>query len=234
MMPRENIIVNAYKAGTCDQGLLYLNSRLGSRLTYCEWNKVLMGPIQDRLGVEQGGIKSDSLYKLANNDQLNVAQLSNLGVDLGSCVISGIGQADDSALLANDIHSLLNLLLLTLDYCQRYNVTLVPEKTKLLAFSPAGCEHLVDYAKIISPININGKFIPFTDSAEHVGIVRSVNGNGPNILARFTAHRRAVFSLLPSGLARGHRGNPAASVRVERLYGIPVLLSGLATLVLST
>ena len=234
MMPRENIIVNAYKAGTCDQGLLYLNSRLRSRLTYCEWNKVLMGPIQDRLGVEQGGIKSDSLYKLANNDQLNVAQLSNLGVDLGSCVISGIGQADDSALLANDIHSLQNLLLLTLDYCQRYNVTLVPEKTKLLAFSPAGCEHLVDYAKIISPVNINGKFIPFTDSAEHVGIVRSVNGNGPNILARFTAHRRAVFSLLPSGLARGHRGNPAASVRVERLYGIPVLLSGLATLVLST
>jgi hypothetical protein len=110
----------------------------------------------------------------------------------------------------------------------------VPEKTKLLAFSPPGCEQLVDYAKIISPININGRFIPFTDSAEHVGIVRSINGNGPNILARFTAHRRAVFSLLSSGLARGHRGNPAASVRVERLYGIPVLLSGLASLVLST
>ena len=234
MMPRENIIVNAYKAGTRDQGLVYLNNRLGSRLTYCEWNKALMGPIRDLLGVEQGGINSDRLYKLANNDQLNVAQLSNLGVDLGSYIVSCIGQADDSALQANDIHSLQNLLLLTLDYCQRYNVTLVPEKTKLLAFSPPGCEQLVDYAKIISPININGRFIPFTDSAEHVGIVRSINGNGPNILARFTAHRRAVFSLLSSGLARGHRGNPAASVRVERLYGIPVLLSGLASLVLST
>ena len=61
---------------------------------------------------------------------------------------------------ANDIQSLQNLLLLNIDYCQRYNVTLVPEKTKLLAFSPPGCEQLVDYAKIISPININGRFSP--------------------------------------------------------------------------
>ena len=34
LMPKENIIVNAYKAGTCDQGLVYLDNRLKSRLTY--------------------------------------------------------------------------------------------------------------------------------------------------------------------------------------------------------
>ena len=134
LMPRESIIVNAYKAGTHDQGLTYLSNRLGNRLTYCEWSKALMGPIMDLLGVEQGGINSDRLYKLANNDQLTVAQNSNLGIDMGSCTISAIGQADDSVLQANDIHSLQNLLILTLEYCQRYNVTLV-----LLAFSPPGC-----------------------------------------------------------------------------------------------
>ena len=234
LMPRESILVNAFKAGTRDQGLTYLSNRLGSRLTYCEWSKALMGPIRDLLGVEQGGINSDRLYKLANNDQLTVAQNSNLGIDMGSCTISAIGQADDSVLQANDIHSLQNLLILTLEYCQRYNVTLVPEKTKLLVFAPPGSELEVEYAQIISPINVNGNFIPFSDAAEHVGIVRSIHGNGPNILSRFTAHRRAVFSLLPSGLARGHRGNPAAAVRVERLYGLPVLLSGMASLVLST
>ena len=42
-----------------------------------------------------------------------------------------------------------------------------------------------------------------------------------------------MFSLLPVGLARGHRGNPAASIKIERLYATPVLLSGLATMVLS-
>ena len=42
-----------------------------------------------------------------------------------------------------------------------------------------------------------------------------------------------VFSLLPSGLGKGHRGNPAASIRAERMFAVPVLLSGLATMLLS-
>ena len=233
LIPRQNIIVNAFKAGTCDQALLYLNNRLASRRTFCEWSKVMMGPIHDQLGVEQGGVNSDRLYKLANNNQLVEAQRSQLGVDLGSTVVSCIGQADDSVLLSHDIFSLQNLLLLTIEYCQHYNVTLVPEKTKMLAFTPPGLELMTEYAKIISPVSIDGSRIPFSESAEHVGIIRSIHGNSPNILSRLSSHRRAVFSLLPSGLAKGHRGNPAGSIRVERLYGIPVLLSGLAPMVLS-
>ena len=34
-------------------------------------------------------------------------------------------------------------------------------------------------------------------------------------------------------MARGHHGNPAASLRVLRIYGLPVLMSGLGTLVLN-
>jgi hypothetical protein len=63
-----------------------------SLLLFCEWSKALKGPIRDFLGIEQGGVNSDRLYKLANNDQLNVAQLSNLGIDLGTSIISCIGQ----------------------------------------------------------------------------------------------------------------------------------------------
>ena len=91
----------------------------------------------------------------------------------------------------------------------------------------------VDYAKTVSPISISGTPIAFSNSAEHVGIVRSIEGNLPNILERLSAHKRAVFSVLSAGLGRGQSGNPAASLRVERLYGIPVMLSGLATMVLS-
>ena len=40
-------------------------------------------------------------------------------------------------------------------------------------------------------------------------------------------------SVLSAGLARGHRGNPAASLRVQQVYGTSVLFSGLASLVLS-
>ena len=52
-------------------------------------------------------------------------------------------------------------------------------------------------------------------------------------MARMTAHTRALRGVLPAGMARGHRGNPAAALRVERLYGSGVLLSGLAALVLT-
>ena len=130
-----------------------------------------MGPIHDLLGVEQGGVNSDRLYKLVNNSQFKVAQQSSLGVPMGSNIISCVGQADDSALMANTIYNLQNLLLLTLEYCKKYSVTLVPSKTKLLAFCPSGSEQEVQYAKIISPISIDGTPIPFSDSAEHVGIV---------------------------------------------------------------
>ena len=79
----ENVIVEAFKAGTVDHGLLYLNNRLRNRKTFYEWNKEIAGPILDNMGVEQGGINSDRLYKLANNNQLKVAQDSHLGANIG-------------------------------------------------------------------------------------------------------------------------------------------------------
>ena len=51
---RECAIRNAYLAGTTGHGLLYINSRLENRKTIVEWDKVLMGPVDDTLGVEQG------------------------------------------------------------------------------------------------------------------------------------------------------------------------------------
>ena len=52
---RECAVRNAYLAGTTGQGLLYINSTLENRKTFVEWDKVLMGPIGDLVGVEQGG-----------------------------------------------------------------------------------------------------------------------------------------------------------------------------------
>ena len=81
--------------------------------------------------------------------------------------------------------------------------------------------------------NINGKPIEFSSSAEHVGVVRSTEGNLPSIFARITAHKKALGAVIHTGMARNHRENPTASLRIERLYGIPVLLSGLCSLVFS-
>ena len=217
---RECVIRNAYLSGSQDHGLLYLNSRLEHRKTFVEWDKVLMGPIHDLLGVEQGGVNSDRLYKLCNNVQLDTAQLSNLGISVGSATISSIGQADDTALVSDSLSKLAGLLHLAEEYCRKYHVDLVPEKTKLLAFAPnQECLDLYLH-KLTNPLSLQGHNISFSTSAEHVGILRSCDGNMPHILSRMPAHNR------------GHRGNPAAGLHLDRLYGCPVLLSGLAAMIL--
>ena len=74
--------------------------------------------------------------------------------------------------------------------------------------------------------------IEFASKAEHVGVIRSEDGNLPNLLNSISSHKKALGSVISAGLARGHAGNPAASIRVEKLYGTPVLMSGLESLFL--
>ena len=112
-------------------------------------------------------------------------------------------------------------------------VELCAEKTKLQAFCTKKLSLLTQYQKDTSSLKIGGKTLLFADSTEHVGVIRSVTGNLPNILSRFTAHNNALGAVLHTGMARGHHGNPAASIAVDKLYGQPVLFSGLASLVLS-
>ena len=82
-----------------------------------------MGPIVDEHGLEQGGNNSSDLYILYNNELLEKVQKSKLGVPLGEgLVVSCVGQADDVCLLSNDLHSLNNLLQLTLNYCQQFHI----------------------------------------------------------------------------------------------------------------
>ena len=61
---RELLVRSLYFSGTTGQSLLYFNERLNNRLTYCEWDRCLMGPIADTRGVEQGGVTSPSLPRV--------------------------------------------------------------------------------------------------------------------------------------------------------------------------
>ena len=95
-------------------------------------------------------------------------------------------------------------------------------------------KNVVDYSIQTNPINVDGIPIKFVSTAEHVGVVRSTTGNLPTIFARITAHKKALGAVIHTGMARSHRGNPRVSLRIERLYGIPVLLSGLSSLIISS
>ena len=224
------LIRNLYFAGMNGNSLLFMNNRLSNRITYCDWDKELMGPIKDEHGMEQGGCNSSEGYKLYNNDLLKTAQASRQGVEMGKEQnISAVGQADDVGLLANSIFCLFNILHLVLDYCRKFSIKLCASKTKLLMITNDSDQKFVP----LNPINIDGEDINFANEAEHVGVIRSCDGNMPHLLGRFAAHKRAMAGALFCGTAKSHRGNPAASVKVEKLYGMPVLFSGMASLVLT-
>ena len=186
----------------------------------------------DVTGFEQGGINSGDFYKLYNNEQLIRAQASCLGVNIKSSVISAVGQADDVILCSNNIENLKLLAKLTEIYCAEYRVKLVPSKTKLLGLSKPKHEFLVQYAKLTNRVTIEDVGVSFVEDAEHVGIIRSTHGNMPNILNRISCYKKALGAIGSSGMARSHRGNPAATIRVHKLYAEPILFTGLASLVL--
>ena len=65
-------------------------------------------------------------------------------------------------------------------------------------------------------------------------MVRSTDGtNMPALLSRLSAHGKSLYGTITCRMARGRRGNPTASIRVEAMYCAPRLYSGLATLLLS-
>ena len=81
---------------------------------------------------------------------------------------------------------------------------------------------------------MSGAAIPLSSQAKHVGVLRSPGGsNLSSITSRIAAHTKSLYAVLSCGMARNHRGNPAASLRVESCYTAPKLFSGLASLLLS-
>ena len=84
-----------------------MNHRLTNRKTFCDWNREVLGPIADEHGLEQGGVNSSDCYKIYNNELLNTLQASKQGIDLGNDLcVSGLGQADDIAIVSDCIYKL--------------------------------------------------------------------------------------------------------------------------------
>ena len=102
-------------------------------------------------------MSSSDFYKIFGKEQLEASQISEMGINMRDLTVSGIGQADDTVLLANNIHDLQNLLDLTVEFCTKYQVELCAEKTKLQAFCTKKLSLLTQYQKDTSSLKIGGK-----------------------------------------------------------------------------
>ena len=119
-------------------------------------------------------------------------------------------------------------------YFDKFQVKLVASKIKLLVFTTKQTEMQAVVDLAVNTITVDCQEItPSHNATHHVGVVRCGEGNGPNIAARVSVNRSAMYSVVSAGLAKGHRANPAAWLRVEEIYCITFLLSGLGCLVLT-
>ena len=165
------------------------------------------------------------LYRVVN---------AGLGLNMGGTSVGSIGVADDVGLVSPDPHALQSLLNLSQSLNSTRCMVNVKEKTNLLLFHPKG-DFSATYWQEVSHIMMDGAALPLSSEAEHVGVLRSPGGgNLASITARIAGHTKSLYSVISCGMARGHRGNPAASLRVEACYSAPKLFSGLSSLFLST
>ena len=70
----------------------------------------------------------------------------------------------------------------------------------------------IEYYKLNSPVKVNRTAVPFTETVEHVGILRDESSNLVHVMSRLRAHQRALHSL-----------------RIEKLFAQPILLKGLGS-----
>ena len=108
-------------------------------------------------------------------------------------------------------------------------MNLCTDKTKLLHIATNNSNKFLP----LNPIIMDGQEITFSEKAVHMGLVRSTEGNLPHLLERIIYHKKKLGAVMFTGIARSHRGNPAAALKMEKLYGMPVLFSGLGSLVLN-
>ena len=81
---RQILIRRLYLDTQPDQRILYWDHRLSNRMTFCWWEDQLMGPIDNELGVDQGGTKSSEQYKIYNLLQLALNYCAKYQVELST------------------------------------------------------------------------------------------------------------------------------------------------------
>ena len=135
-------------------------------------------------------------------------------------------------MFSNDLISLKSLALLSEQYALNSNTIFVPDKTKLIAFTDPKLAHIPQIESFLTPITISDKVIPLSHTADHVGIVRNSTSISPHILDRISAHKKANAILKYAGSGGNNRTSLLASIRAEQCFCTPVLLSGMASLVI--
>ena len=100
-------------------------------------NKVLFGDFESdwfdqEFGVKQGCTLSPTLFSVLMNDLVQMLNNSNIGVEISSKIINCLLFADDVVLFANSPDELQELLRISYEFANKWNLRFNPKKSKVL------------------------------------------------------------------------------------------------------
>ncbi|VDI73129.1 Hypothetical predicted protein [Mytilus galloprovincialis] len=173
-------------------------------------------------GVRQGGTLSADLYKVYVNDLLNEICNTGFGGHIGTINCSAPTCADDLTITSNSQFEAQILVNIANDYSKRESYIIQPTKSVVLPIQTNTNAHND------TTLLMDDREMPTVDKTTHVGIQRS-NCNTQLVTAEenIKKARRALYSLMASGLHGENGLDPSTSISTFRTYVMPILLYGL-------
>ena len=182
--------------------------------------------IIENQGIRQGGLTSTECFKSKSNNMITSLSHHPTAFRIGSIAVGAPTTADDTALISDTVVGAKTLIgIAELDANQQrysFNTT----KTKSMVINPKSTTWKPD-------ITLNQEPVDDSRKEKQLGIQRTVNGSSlPTIEERISSSRKAVYSLAGAGLYGLNGTGPKVSLRMVRLYIIPILIYGLEALVI--
>ena len=205
-----------------------LYSKMSSRI---KWQGECSESFTVNQGVRQGGILLTSLYKMYVNPLQEDLKRYALGVHIGTIYTGCLVVADDFLLLSNCPEELQLMFNLVKGYAgaHRYKIHLL--KTTLVSRVSTRTSRIKDNDR---KWNMGDNIVTENSKTEHLGIIRSSNGeNAINIQKRTKLARRTLYSLVKTGVHGCNGLNAKILYKIYQVYVVPRLLYGLEVLLLN-
>ncbi|CAG2239701.1 unnamed protein product [Mytilus edulis] len=201
------------------------NNLYQNAVSYVKWdNSFSEDYFKIEQGVRQGGTLSADLYKLYINPLLNFLCDSGLGGKIGNINCCAPTCADDVALLACNPLDIQTMVDIAVDFSKREGYHLQPSKSVILPVKSKAktIETNLGFWKL------NDTVMPVVDKASHIGITRSQNNSAQTTVdENLKKTRRAIYSLMGTGLHGENGLDPETSIAMLRTYILPILTYGL-------
>ena len=219
-----HLLRRLYHSGVTDIHWNLIQSLHTNSTSVVKWQGKRSDPFQVFQGVKQGGIASTDFYKSYVNPLLLRLENTNLGAHIGNINCCSSACADDVTINAADDNDTQVLISIAEDFAKAERYLLQPKKTEAVHFtSKRDVAYKENFQLYDCPINS-------VESSTHLGVKRSTSLSKTaetHIDSNIQKARKALYSLMSSGLHGNNGLDPATSLHLLNIYVMPILTYGL-------